>query len=329
MTVSLAENKERRSYTGVVVPRWETQLGFRVGGKINERRVETAQQVKAGDVVFQLDNADYLAAVRAAEAELAALRAQARQAVSEEERQRDLLAKGFATRAGFERASAAAVAASEQVKAAEQRLQLARNQLDYAVLRAPHDGIITAIRAEAGQVFAQGQPVLTLARSDEREALVNIPEGQIQDLADWQAEAALPASQNRKTPLALREAAAQADPASRTFAARYSLPASGGDAPALGRTVTIDLSRQSERGASMLPASAVMVQAGEASVWIIGPAGDRAEKRSVQIVDLSTETARVTGLQTGMRVVTLGVHRLDAGMAIRVIEEDRKVAVSP
>ncbi|MGL4438866.1 MAG: efflux RND transporter periplasmic adaptor subunit [Bosea sp. (in: a-proteobacteria)] len=326
MTVSLTGTIEQKSFTGVVAPRWETPVGFRVGGKISERLVEAAQQVKAGDVLFRLDDADYLAAVRAAQAELAALRAQARQAAAEEARQRGLLARGFATQSTFDRIVASASASAEQVKASEQKLLLAQNQLDYVALRALHDGVVTSIRAEAGQVVAQGQPVLVLARSDEREALVGIPEGQIEGLASWRAEAAQP-SGDGKVALALREVAAQADPASRTFAARYSLQI--GTAVALGSTISVNLSRNAQGASARLPSSAVMVVSGEASVWTIGPGGDRAERRFVTIVDLGPETTRVTGLQDGMRVVTLGVHRLDANMVIRVIEDDRTMAARP
>ncbi|MBX9760399.1 MAG: efflux RND transporter periplasmic adaptor subunit [Beijerinckiaceae bacterium] len=328
VTVALSDTVEQRRLTGVVAPRWETQLGFRVGGKISERHVETAQQVRAGDVLFRLDDEDYLAAVRVAEADLTALRAQARQAAAEEIRQQNLLAKGFTARAAFDRAAANASASAEQAKASEQKLLLARNQFAYVALRAPHDGVVTAIRAEAGQVVPQGQPVLTLARSDEREALVAIPEGKVQDIMSWSATTALGSVDGDQAALTLREVAAQADPASRTFAARYTLPLSATTLPALGSTITINLTRRAAHVGAVLPSSAIMVEKSEASVWIIGASGDRAERRAVRIVDLGAEVTRVTGLEDGMHVVTLGVHRLDSGMRIRVIGNAREAAAN-
>ncbi len=154
-TVTLAAAVEARSFTGVVVARFQTPLSFRVGGRIATRLVEVGQTVRMGDALMTLDPADLDAGLRAAEANLAAARAQAVQATAEEARQAQLLASGWIAQARYEIAKAAADGAAEAVLAATESVRLARNAQGYATLRAPSGGLVTAISAEAGQVWCQ------------------------------------------------------------------------------------------------------------------------------------------------------------------------------
>ncbi len=317
--VEEAATRQQRSFTGVVAARYETAIGFRVGGKIASRAVEVGQAVRTGDLLFDLDPADYRAAVSAAEATLAAAQAQAVQAAADEKRQAVLLAQGWTTQAAYDRFKAAADAATNQARAAADRLALARNDLSYAELRAPHDGIVTAIRAEAGQVVPVGQPVLTLVRPGDREALVTIPEGQVADIRAWTATATFWGRDGAAEPAVLREVAPQADPASRTYAVRFSLPESAGSAE-LGSTVTVQLSREVKGTAAKVPATAVLFRDGAPIVWRIDASGDRVQAVPVRVTRLGGETADVSGLTAGDRIVTLGVHRLDEGLRVRVVE---------
>ncbi len=319
LAVSPAPASLAKSFTGTVAARYETAIGFRVGGKILKREVDVGQAVHAGDVLFALDPADYRAAVSAADAALLAAQAQATQAAADDRRQSQLLAQGWTTQAAYDRFKAAAQTAQNQARAAADRLELARNDLSYAELRAPHDGIVTAIRAEAGQVMPVGQPVLTLIRPGDREALVMVPEGQVADLREWAATASFWGRASGEEPAVLREIAPQADPASRTYAVRFSLPGSA-DTAELGSTVTVQLRRNAVSVASTLPSSAILFRDGKPVVWRLAPSADRVEAVPVTVERLGGETADVTGLQAGELIVTLGVHRLDEGIRVRVVE---------
>ncbi|MCW2241216.1 efflux RND transporter periplasmic adaptor subunit [Azospirillum canadense] len=325
IAVAEAGTTLERNFTGTVAARYETAIGFRVAGKILSRAVDVGQAVRAGDLLFGLDPADYRAAVSAAKATLAAAQAQAVQTAADERRQARLLTQGWATQAAYDRYKAAAEAATNQAQAAADRLTLARNDLSYAELRAPHDGIVTAVKAEAGQVVPAGQPVLTLVRPSDREALVTVPEGQVADIRSWSATASFWGRASGAEPAVLREIAPQADAASRTYAVRFSLPASAGTAE-LGSTVTVHLSRAMTGGATTIPASAIVFRDGNPIVWRIDPAGDRVQAAPVSIHRLGSDSADVSGLSAGDRVVTLGVHRLDEGVRVRVVEGPRAMA---
>lgn len=329
--VGEARTHLERSFTGTVVARYETAIGFRVAGKILSRTVEVGQSVRTGDLLFALDPADSRAAVSAAEATLAAARAQAVQTAADERRQARLLADGWTTQAAYDRIKAAADAAANQARAAADQLVLARNALSYAELRAPHDGIVTAVRAEAGQVVPAGQPVLSLVRPGDREALVMVPEGQIADIRGWSATARFWSRPNAAEPATLREIAPQADPASRTYAVRYSLPASA-DSADLGSTVTVRLSRAVAGSAAEtpteVPTTAVIFRDGTPIVWRLDASGERVQPVPVSVVRLGAVTADVRGLAVGDRIVTLGVHRLDEGVRVRVVEGPRPQAAA-
>ena len=325
MAVAEAATRQQRSFTGVVTARYETAIGFRVGGKILGRTVEVGQAVRTGDLLFSLDPADYRAAVSAAEATLAAAQAQAVQAAADDRRQAQLLTQGWTTQAAYDRFKAAAEAASNQARAAADRLILARNDLSYAELRAPHDGIVTALRAEAGQVVPVGQPVLTLVRPGDREALVTIPEGQVADLRTWSATASFWGREGAAEPAILREIAPQADAASRTYTVRFALPESAGSAE-LGSTVTVQLSREVKGAAATIPSTAVLFREGAPIVWRVAASGDRVQAVPVRVTRLGSETADVSGLTAGDRIVTLGVHRIDEELRVRIVEGPARAA---
>jgi membrane fusion protein, multidrug efflux system len=319
MTVRVAPGIEERAFTGSVAARYETPLAFRVGGKIVERLVEVGSTVAAGQPLLRLDPTDFEAALRAAQANLSAAEAQKRQANSEEARQSRLLKQGWSTRAVYDRVLAASVASDDAVKAAAEQVKLAQNQLSYAVLAAPQDGIVTELPAEAGQVIAAGQPAIQVARAEEREAVIAIPEGQIDGLADWTASATLWGREEAPLLAALRELAPQADPLSRTYRARFTLGAAGRKAD-LGATVTLHLSRQTQAASATLPTSAVFFRDKQAHVWIAHAAGDRAVSKPVEILSLGSDLSKVAGLSNGDRVITLGVHRIDEALPIRIVE---------
>jgi len=323
-TVTPANSAQIRSFTSVVRARVETELGFRTGGKVVERLVEVGESVKAGQVLARLDPADYQLAVKAAADQVQAASVDAQQAASDEARFRRLLADGSVGAADHERQKARADAAAARLDQANRQLQLARNREAYATLVAPYAGVVTTLRFERGQVVAEGQPVLSLARDGERELVADLPE-------DWVARARSlvataspwndPRSQVR---LVLRELSPQASAQGRTYRARYSAaPESRAPVVALplGSTMQLTLSGpQAGPATTVLPVSALVKGSGPAGVWTLNAKGSGLVFTPVQVVSIDDATVQVTGLTTGSKVVSVGAQKLDAGTAVRAIE---------
>ncbi|MBU8539663.1 efflux RND transporter periplasmic adaptor subunit [Falsiroseomonas tokyonensis] len=320
--VVLSSARNLSAHTGVVQARREVEVGFRTGGRIVSRAVEVGQPVAAGEVLAQLDPADLGLSLRAAEADLASAEAQSRQARNEAARSRELRAAGHVSASYDDQRVASARAAAERVASAQAALELARNRLSYATLRAPSPGVVTALLAEAGQVVPEGQAVLRLADPAERELLVRVPESALPGLATAQAEARFWARPDVPVAARLREVAPQADAALRTYAVRFTLDAAP-DWVALGMTGTIRLAQPGE-AAARLPLSALHDRGHGPMVWrLLPPSGgaSRIEAVPVQVLALAEQTAEVTGpLAQGDQVVALGPQLLDPGQRVRVVQ---------
>ena len=313
--VRLAPATAARAFTGVVRARREADIAFRTGGRITARLVEVGQKVTAGQPLARLDEADLALGMRAAESELAAAEAQARQAAADAARSRSLLAAGHVAAAYDDQRVAAARSTAEKVAAARAGLDLARRRLDYAQLRAPDAGVITALLAEAGQVVAEGQPVLRIANPEERELVVQVPESAIADLAEAAAEARFWARPAEPHAARLRELAPQAEAALRTYTARFSLPAAP-DWVALGMTGTVRTVTQASSVAT-LPLSALHDRGQGPMVWKVER--DRIAAVPVEVVSLGEVTAVLRGaLAEGDQVVALGPQVLDPTSRVRV-----------
>ena len=323
-TVTSANSSQVRSFTSVVRARVETELGFRTAGKVVERLVEVGDSVKAGQVLARLDPADYQLAVKAAADQVQAASVDAQQAASDEARFRRLLADGSVGAADHERQKARADAAAARLDQANRQLELARNREGYATLVAPYAGVVTTLRFERGQVVAEGQPVLSLARDGEREIVAELPEdwlGRARNLVATAAPWNDPASQVH---LVLRELSPQASAQGRTYRARYSAaPESRAPVSALplGSTMQLTLSApQSGPASTVLPVSALVKGSGPAGVWTLNTKGSGVVFTPVQVVSIDDATVQVTGLSTGSKVVSVGAQKLDAGAAVRAIE---------
>jgi RND family efflux transporter MFP subunit len=323
--VHFAPVAETRAYTGVVRARREADVGFRAAGRIVERLVDVGARVAAGQALVRLDPADLALSLRAAEAELASAEAQSRQASAEAARSRALLAAGHVAQAYDDGRQATARSAAERVSAARAQLQLARNRLDYAVLRAPTDGVVTALLAEAGQVVAEGQPVLRVANPEERELVVQVPEAAVAALERGaEATAGFWARPGEALPVRLRELAPQAETALRTYAARFSVPEAP-DWVALGMTGTVRLAAAAGDGAGpvvTLPLSALHDRGAGPIVWRVEGDVPRLTAVPVEVVSLGEVTValRAAGLREGDRVVALGPQLLDAETPVRVAQ---------
>ena len=316
-TVRFAPDAIERTYAGVVRARYEVGEAFRIGGKITERLVDVGDRVEVGAVLARLDTADLDLQTGSAEAEVAAATAASAQAAADLDRARRLLAQNNMPTAEFEHRRLALDEAAGRLARAERQLALARNQEAHATLRASAAGVVTAVSAEAGQVVAVGQPIVTLAQLDQLEVEVAIPEAAVAGLDEASASVTVWAGGEQRHPANLRELSPEADPAARTFTARFAL----GDADfRLGMTATLILQTGTGDEVAHLPLSALLDQGAGPSVYLVSP-DQTLELRSVDLVRYGASSVVLSGgIADGDRVVTLGVNRLSPGAAVRTVE---------
>ena len=311
-----------REFVGIVRARYETDLGFRVGGKIVARLVNVGDRVRAGDVIARLDPQDLTLQVESAEAELVAATSNLTQAATDLQRYTTLKARGYAAIADFDRKQAANDEAEGRLARARRALDLARNQLAYSELKADADAVVTATPAEAGQVVAIGQPVVRLAHRGEKEAVVALPETWLAEAQRAQATVRLWSDRDRSFQARLRELSPQADPATRTFAARFTI-LDADDSVAFGMTATVNLARVHDAPVARVPLAAVLNRGTGPVVFVVDEAGSLGT-RAVTVASFTSDAALVTtGLNEGERIVTLGVQKLEPGLKVRTIEAAR------
>jgi RND family efflux transporter MFP subunit len=318
-TVAFQAEDAARDFVGVVRARYETDLGFRVAGKMVARLVNMGDRVHAGDVVARLDPEDLRLQVESAEAELAAATTNLNQTSADFERYETLKARGYASIADFDRKTAAKGEAQSRLARAKRSLDLARNQLDYAELKAGADGVITATLAESGQVVSLGQPVVKLAHRGEKEAVVALPENWLTKAREAAASVTLWSDNGHRYSARLRELSPQADQATRTYAARFTI-LDPDDKVALGMTATVTLKPAGDAMVAKLPLSAVLSRGSGASVYVVNQVGELT-LRPVTVASFNEDDALITGgVSAGEKVVTLGVQKLEPGLKVRSIE---------
>ena len=326
MTVKSQAVSDARSVPGVVSARYATEIGFQAGGRIGKRLVEVGQVVRQGQPLLQLDASDYALALSAAEDQAAAAKVDADQAGLDQQRFAALVADGAVSVADNERQKARADAAKARALQAGRQVQLARNRARYATLVAPYDGVVTAIRAEAGQVVGEGQPIVAMARQGEFEISADIPEALVASLPKQQAQAEVWGTPSGHFALALREIAPSASQPLRTYRARFSLRDVSPEDRAqlrLGMTAQVTLAgggHATAIDAIRLPASALMQAQGQTTVWVVPAKQSRLSRQAVRVLSYQNDTVTVTGLQDGMQVVIAGAQKLDAKMPVRAVE---------
>ncbi|WP_169391317.1 efflux RND transporter periplasmic adaptor subunit [Stappia stellulata] len=308
------------SYSGTIRARSDAPVAFRVGGKLSNRHVDIGDRIAAGDVIARLDPTDFDATRNAEQAQERAARAEAERTADVLARIETLKKKGHVSQAALDGAQAAADAAAEALKAAGERRRLAENQRAYTVLRADVDGVVTAVLAEPGEVVALGQPVVRVAASLGREAEVAIPEAHVATVSRAEASVTLWALPGKTFPARLRELSPQADQAARSFTARFALEDPQGLAR-LGMTATVRLDLAGEAKGVAVPLSAVWYRGEDAFVWRAAPGDSRVTAVPVSVLRIDAARAIVEGeLAQDSHVVSMGAHRLDAEMAVRVVE---------
>ncbi|MBO0144689.1 efflux RND transporter periplasmic adaptor subunit [Agrobacterium sp. Ap1] len=309
-----------RSFTGTVASRVQSNLGFRVPGKIVERMVDVGQQVSKGQALMRIDETDLQLALTSRRNTVTAARAVLVQAEADEKRYAALVKNGLAaTPQRYEQAKAALDTATAQLAAAEADAKVAENKTLYTLLVADSDGTIVQTLGDPGQVVAAGQTVVQLARSGPREAVVWLPET-LRPALGSEAQADVYGGGSLSGKARLRQISDSADPQTRTYEARYILDGDAASAP-LGSTVTIkipDADRQSEVA---VPVGAILDDGNRTGVWVVNGTTSTVKFTPVKVRQIGVETAFITGIETGEQVVALGAHLLNDGATVRIASQ--------
>jgi RND family efflux transporter MFP subunit len=320
-TVTFAPRATMRNFVGTVRPRIDSNLGFRVAGKIAERRVELGQRVTAGDVLARLDPVDLDLQREQAEAELTAATISLDQNERQRQRNIELKKNGWVTDATLQAQQAATAEARSRLDRARRALDLAANQLSYARLVADHDGVVTAVLAEPGQVVAAGTPIVRVAQNHALEIAVDIPESLTARVRDGIASVTLWSNPGRDYTARLREFAAAADASTRTFAARFTI-LDADPAMNFGMTATLSIREGSDMRVARLPLGALLDEGKGPTVFVIEPATGKLMTRPIEIAGYDGADMLVSkGISPGDIVVTHGVHKLLAGEIVRVVAD--------
>lgn len=313
-----------QEYAGEVRARTESRLGFRVGGKIVRRDADLGDNVKAGQLLAQLDPQDLRLGQEAAKAALSAAQVNHDQAAADFKRFKELRDQGFISSAELERRETALKAALAQLEQARAQSSVQGNQAAYASLLADAKGVITAVEAEPGMVVAAGTPVLRLAHDGPRDVVFSVPEDKlalIRQLATvpGRFSVKLWGEDSTALPASIREISAAADPVTRTFLVKADV----GKAPVkLGQTATVRVELPQTAGVTKLPLTALKEEQGRSIVWLVDRQSMTVRAQAVQVAGADGNDAVITGgLQAGQVVVTAGVHVLNPGQTVKFYVE--------
>lgn len=310
---------DARSFTGTVAARVQSDLGFRVAGKVMARLVDAGQAVKRGQALMRIDPTDLKLAASAQQEVVAAARARAQQTADEEARYRALRGTGAISASAYDQAKAAADAARAQLSAAESQAEAARNANRYAELLADADGVVVETLAEPGQVVNAGQVVVRVAHAGRREAVIQLPET-LRPVVGATAQARLFGKEELAVPARLRQLSDAADRQTRTYEARYVLEGELANAP-LGATVVIEvpLANSQASGGLRVPIGALFDAGKGPGVWLLAGEPATVSWRPVAVRGIDDHSARIAGnLKQGDRIVALGAHLLHEGDQVRV-----------
>lgn len=318
-TVHYESRSPERSFVGTIRPRVEADMGFRVPGKVAKRLVEVGQIVEVGQPLAILDEIDLKLQAEQAAAELSAATGVLAQAAAAEGRAKDLRGRGWSTEAQLDQAKASGDEARARLNRAQRSVELTNNSLSYATLVADTRGVVTATLIEPGQVVASGQTAIRVARSAEKEAVVAVPETMVSLAKQGSASVTLWSEPNKKYAAKLRELAPAADPATRTYLAKFSLPGAD-DAVSLGMTATLTLADPETERVARVPLSALFSQGEAPSLYTADAKTGEVSLKPVTVKAYESNDVIITsGVEEGASVVVLGVQKLDPAQKVRVV----------
>jgi RND family efflux transporter MFP subunit len=306
-------------FAGSIEPRYSTDLGFRIYGRMVERYVDVGDLVKAGQGLAALDPATQAVAVRSAEASVANAQALLANATAEEGRQRILTERRLTPQAQYDIIEQNRETAAANLIRANAVLRKAQDDLSYTLLKADFDGVVTARYIDVGKVVTPGERVITVARPGVKEAVFDVPDSLIGTLSrDAVFDIAIQLTPSVTTKGRIREIAPLADPSTRTRRIRLSLE-NPPDAFLLGTYITVALRRPVSPRVD-LPAAALLERDGKALVWIVDPAKKTVTQRAVEVLARTDGIVSVGGPAAGERVVIAGVHSLEPGQQVKIAD---------
>ena len=308
-----------RSFVGTIRPRIESDLGFRVAGKVSKRLVEVGARVDTRQPLATLDEIDLRLLAEQAEAEYRAATGVLAQASAAEARATNLKQRGWSTQAQLDQANATADEARARLNRAERSVELTKNSLSYATLVADAPGVVTATLVEPGQVVTAGQAAIRVARLAEKETVVAIPETLLARANSREARVSIWSQPNKHYVARLRELAPSADPTTRTYLAKFSVP-DAGDEIQLGMTATLTLSDSASERVARLPLSALFNQGQGPSLYVVDAATGAITLKHVAVKGYESGEVLITeGVEEGAKVVAAGVQKLDPSQKVNIV----------
>jgi RND family efflux transporter MFP subunit len=323
LTVGQLSSATMRDYAAEVHARIESRLAFRVGGKITQRPANLGDRVRVGQALAQVDPADLRLGQAAARAALAAAQVNYEQTAADYKRYQELRTQGFISAADLDRRDSGLQAAKAQFDQARAQADMQANQTAYAALSADAPGVVTAVYADVGAVVAAGTPVLALAHDGPRDVVFAVPEDQLPVFRELQGRAGGVGvtlwGGTTTIPATVREVAAAADPASRTFQVKADLPDGAAE---LGQTATVHVELAPADGKLRLPLQAVAGRADQSHVWLLDKATMTVHEQPVVVLRPEGDNLVIdSGLKAGDTVVTAGAHVLTAGQRVTLYVE--------
>lgn len=308
------------TYSGSILARYESKLGFQASGRIIARLVEVGSPVKRGQALFRLDPAQETLHVISATADVEAAKSKVAQDRIDLERAEQLLARKFASPAEVDQLRLSLAQAESHLKSALAQQQIKQNQRGYTTLHADRDGVVTAISAEGGQVVSAGQTIVTVAADGDREVLVSIPESRVDELRQAKSlQVSVWAQPGKTYPGTLRELAPDTDSVTRTYSARISVK-NADSALRLGMTASVFAPDVEGTTAIRLPLTAIYDKEGQALVWVVDATTSQVATRAVKLGAVQSDSVLIAGgLSGGETIVTAGVHMLYAGQRVKVV----------
>jgi multidrug efflux system membrane fusion protein len=308
-------------FSGDVRARVESRLGFRVGGKIVARKVDVGTIVKRGQPLMQLDPQDLKLAQAQANAGLQAAESNRDLARAELKRYQDLREKNFVSQAVLDAKETAFKAARASYDQAVAAYKNQSNQAGYAALVSDVDGVVTSVDAEVGQVVSAGNTVVRVAQAGAKEIVIGIPEDKVNTLrriSDVRVRTW--AKPDQTIPGKLRELSPVADPATRTYTAKISIPDASDDVR-LGMTAYVTFAEKTPGEIIKIPLTALFQDKAATAVWVV-------ENGAVKLVPVKVagtagnEVLLAGGVSPGQQVVTAGANLLKPGQKVKILGEE-------
>jgi RND family efflux transporter MFP subunit len=306
-----------QGFTGSVEPRYSTDLAFRVLGNLTTKVVNVGDLIKRDEVVATIDPAALDLNIQSASANLASAQAQYASAAASEERNAQLLKSQNVSQANYDSVRQTRDSAAASLQKAQADYRKAQDQREFAQLKSDFDGVVSAVYAEVGQVVSAGQPILSVARSDIRDVVVDVPD-HMNDLLQLNTkfDVILQADPHVQGVALVREVAPQADAHTRSRRLRLALETSVPDFR-LGATVRV-IPQSARDVVIIIPESAILERGGQYFVWIINPQSEAVSQQPISIVEKTKTGVLVNDLEAGSMVVTAGIHQLSQGQKVRL-----------